>query len=311
MRSLRDVRKKTDMKSLVRGAAIVLALVSIGVAAFFGWKIYQTENEYKEGVDAYDLIAEIAVGTAKEEPGEIPASSVPEAGEDQTGNSTGQSELTEDEKQLSVEETDSLDEESAQGSQVEEAPDLPQIDFAALQEVNPQILGWIYSRDTVINYPVVQGDDNDYYLRHLANGTYNSSGCPFLDVKNRADFSDENSIIYAHHMQNGTMFAGITWYADQAYFEEHPVLYLMMAERNYRLEPFAGYTTTMDSSAYRLTIPDAHDFAEWLREISRKSDFRVSMRLTTQDRIITLSTCAYSFEDARYVLHCKMTEITR
>lgn len=311
MRSLREVRKKTDMKSLVRGAAIVLALVSISVAAFFGWKIYQTESEYKEGVDAYDLIAEIAIGTSKEEPGEIPASSVPGTSNDQTGNSTGQSEMPEDEMQVSAEESDGPDEKAAKESREEEDPDLPQIDFAALHEVNPQILGWIYSPDTAINYPVVQGDDNDFYLHHLANGTYNSSGCPFLDVKNMADFSDENSIIYAHHMQNGTMFAGITWYADQAYYEEHPVIYLITPEKDYRLEPFSGYTTTMDSSAYRLTIPNAHDFAEWLREISRKSDFRVSMRLTTHDRIVTLSTCAYSFEDARYVLHCKMTEITR
>lgn len=311
MRSLRDVRKKTDMKSLVRGAAIVLALVSIGVAAFFGWKIYQTENEYKEGVEAYDLIAEIAVGASKEEPGEIPASFIPETNEEQTGVGTGQSDVSEDKMQNSAEEPDDPDEDAAEETQEVEDADLPQIDFAALHEVNPQIIGWIYSQDTVINYPVVQGDDNDYYLHHLADGTYNSSGCPFLDVKNNAAFSDENSIIYAHHMQNGTMFAGITWYADQTYFEEHPVIYFLTPQMNYRLEPFAGYTTTMDSSAYRLTIPDSHAYAEWLREISGKSDFKASMKLTTHDRIMTLSTCAYSFQDARYVLHCKMTEITR
>ena len=291
---------------------MILALLSIGVAAFFGWKVYQTESEYKEGVEAYDLIAEIATGTPKEEPGEIPASSVPGAEEDQTGISK----KNEVEKEVDV---TVIPEESSENQGLPDAdekspvkdPDLPEIDFKALQEVNPQIIGWIYSPDTVINYPVTQGDDNEYYLHHLADGTYNISGCPFLDVKNTADFSDENSIIYAHHMQNGTMFAGITWYADQAYYEEHPAIYLITPEKYYLLEPFAGYTTTMDSSAYRLTIPNAHEFAEWLREICGKSDFRASMRLMTHDRILTLSTCAYSFQDARYVLHCKMTEITR
>ena len=63
------------------------------------------------------------------------------------------------------------------------------------------MIGWIYSPDTTINYPVMQGDDNDYYLKHLADGTENRNGCPFLDVQNRPDFTDNNSIIYGHHMQ--------------------------------------------------------------------------------------------------------------
>lgn len=89
--------------------------------------------------------------------------------------------------------------------------DLPEINFKALQQVNPDVIGWIYSPETTINYPVVQGDDNAFYLKHLADGTENRNGCPFLDLQNRSDFSDDNSIIYGHHMQNGTMFAGISW----------------------------------------------------------------------------------------------------
>ena len=311
MRSIKDVRKKTDMKSFVKGAAIVLALVSAGVAVFFGWRIITTQMEYKEGADAYDLIAEIAAGESVTEPGEIPAPSM-SGTNDETNRESGESRT--DQRSEEAQPSESTEE----GSDIKESeietvsvPDIPEIDFSALKEVNDQIIGWIYSPDTVINYPVVQGNDNEYYLHHLADGTYNCNGCPFLDVKNHADFSDENSIIYAHHMQNGTMFAGITWYADQSYYEEHPVMYLITPEKSYILEPFAGYTTTMDSQAYRLTIPDRHDFAEWMREISRKSDFRAALQLTTHDHILTLSTCAYSFQDARYVLHCKMTEISR
>ena len=301
------------MRSLVKGAAIVLALVSIGVAAFFGWKIYQTEKEYQEGAEAYDLIAQIAAGTEDAEPGEIPASSVPAA---ENGNTQGENNGTDVTGENGSDVTDndekSTENQASQTSETESAnisPDLPEIDFKALQQVNPQIIGWIYSPDTAINYPVVQGDDNEYYLHHLADSTWNSSGCPFLDVKNRADFSDENSIIYAHHMQNGTMFAGITWYAEQDYFEQHPVLYLITKEHRYMLEPFAGYTTTMDSSAYMLTFSDRHEFAEWIREVSKKSDFRAALTISTHDRILTLSTCAYSFQDARYVLHCRMKEL--
>ena len=281
------------MKAFVRGAAVVLALVSIGTAAFFGWKIFKTQAEYKEGVEAYDLIAEIAMGNT-EGPGEIPASSVSGANEE--------TENAEQEDTRNV--TDSPDE-STENQAISEAksdglierPDLPEIDFQALQDVNPDIIGWIYSPDTVINYPV-------------ADGTYNRNGCPFMDVKNKKDFSDENTILYGHHMQNGTMFAGITWYEDQSYYDAHPVLYLITPDKSYQLEPFAGYTTTMDSNAYMLTFASRHDYAEWMREISGRSDFKARMQLTTHDHILTLSTCAYSFQDARYVLHCRMTEIT-
>ena len=304
------------MRSFVKWAAICLALASLSTAAFFGWKIYQTESEYQEGVEAYNLIAEIAQGTTQEEPGEIPASSVPEDNKQDVQDTmedkeTAGSTEAEDVTVISEESADIQASENEKPKTPEGSPDLPEIDFTALQKVNPQIIGWICSPDTVINYPVVRGDDNEYYLYHLADGTYNRNGCPFMDVKNRADFSDENTLIYGHHMQNGTMFAGISWYADQSYYDAHPVLYLFTPEKTYRLEAFSGYTTTLDSSAYMLTFADRHTFAEWLREISARSDFRAPMTLSADDHIVTLSTCAYSFENARYVLHCRMTEITR
>lgn len=75
----------------------------------------------------------------------------------------------------------------------------PAVDFASLQEINPDIVGWIYIEGTEINYPVVQGNDNQYYLKHLFSGEWNGSGCIFLDSRNRVDFSDRHSIIYGHH----------------------------------------------------------------------------------------------------------------
>ena len=84
----------------------------------------------------------------------------------------------------------------------EEAPILiPDIDFASLQEINPDIVGWLYCEDTPIHYPVVQGEDNSYYLKHLFDGTYNANGCLFLDSRVKNDFSEAYSIIYGHHMK--------------------------------------------------------------------------------------------------------------
>ena len=309
------------MRSGLRLAAVFLAVICLGTAAFLGWKILQTEHEYRAGISAYDRIAEIAGGSDGTEdeghkgPGGIPAS----AGSGEAYRDKGSQ--TNDPEEDSEEDTD----ESGSGfhenpedwsgtddqrsEDLSKPADLPEINFKALREVNPDVIGWIYSPNTTINYPVVQGDDNAYYLKHLADGTENRNGCPFLDVQNRPDFTDDNSIIYGHHMQNGTMFAGISWYEDQSYYDEHPVMYLMTPEAAYRIELFSGYITTMDSSAYMQNFGSVREHKDWLKEVSGRSDFRANLEISAYDRVITLSTCAYRFENARYVLHGKLVKL--
>ena len=309
------------MKSRLRLAAVFLAVICLGAAAFLGWKILQTEHEYRAGISAYDRIAEIADGAdgtgheSREEPGEIPAS----VGPGEAASSKGSQ--TENPDEVSQEEADesesgfheTTDDRSGSGNQrsadLSKPANLPEINFRALQEVNPDVIGWIYSPDTTINYPVVQGDDNAYYLKHLADRTENRNGCPFLDVQNRPDFTDDNSVIYGHHMQNGTMFAGISWYEDQSYYDEHPVMYLMTPSATYRIELFSGYITTMDSSAYMQNFGSVREHTDWLKEVSGRSDFRANLEISAYDRVITLSTCAYQFENARYVLHGKLVKL--
>ncbi len=290
-------------------------------AYFLGWKILQTEHEYRAGISAYDRIAEIAGGTdgtgheSREGPGGIPASSGSgEADQAEGGQTNNRTERSGDDEDVSEqafhENTDDRTGSDDQRSEDLSKPvDLPEINFKALKEVNPDVTGWIYSPDTTINYPVVQGDDNAYYLKHLADGTENRNGCPFLDVQNRPDFTDDNSIIYGHHMQNGTMFAGISWYEDQSYYDEHPVMYLMTPSATYRIELFSGYITTMDSSAYMQNFGSVREHTDWLKEVSGRSDFRANLEISAYDRVITLSTCAYRLENARYVLHGKLMEL--
>ncbi|MEE0955255.1 MAG: class B sortase [Eubacterium sp.] len=309
------------MKSGFRLAAVLLAVICLGAAAFLGWKILQTEHEYRAGINAYDRIAEIAGVTggtgheSRQGPGGIPASagsgeadqdkgsqandSEEDFEEDPDGSGSGSHENTADRSG-----SDNLN-----LADLSKPADLPEINFKALKEVNPDVIGWIYSPDTTINYPVVQGNDNAYYLKHLADGTENRNGCPFLDVQNRPDFTDDNSVIYGHHMQNGTMFAGISWYEDQSYYDEHPVMYLMTPSATYRIELFSGYITTMDSSAYMQTFGSIREHTDWLKEVSGRSDFRANLVISAYNRVITLSTCAYRFENARYVLHGKLVEL--
>lgn len=309
------------MRSGLRLAAVFLAVICLGTAAFLGWKILKTEHEYRAGISAYDRIAEIAGGSDGTEdeghkgPGGIPASAGSGEADRDKGSQTNDPEEDSEEDPDGSESVFHENPEDWSGADdqrsvdLSKPEDLPEINFKALQEVNPDVIGWIYSPDTTINYPVVQGDDNAYYLKHLADGTENRNGCPFLDVQNRPDFTDDNSVIYGHHMQNGTMFAGISWYEDQSYYDEHPVMYLMTPSATYRIELFSGYITTMDSSAYMQNFGSVREHTDWLKEVSGRSDFRANLEISAYDRVITLSTCAYRFENARYVLHGKLVKL--
>ena len=101
-----------------------------------------------------------------------------------------------------------------------------QIDFAGLQAVNPDVIAWIDIPGLSVSYPVVQGEDNSYYLHHLFTGEYNSSGSIFADCHNQPDFTDQNTIIYGHNMKNGSMFGTLSHYQDQVLWEENPYFYL-------------------------------------------------------------------------------------
>ncbi len=180
------------------------------------------------------------------------------------------------------------------------------VDFGSLQKTNPDIVGWLYCEGTVINYPVVQGKDNSYYLKHLYNGTKNASGTLFIDYRNGKGFSDENTVVYGHHMKNGSMFASLVNYRSQSYYDKHPVLYFLTPSNNYRIELFSGYICGSTSSAFERQIKPETNFTSHLVSATKKSDFKSSISVTSVDRIVTLSTCTYEYENARYVVHGKI-----
>lgn len=186
------------------------------------------------------------------------------------------------------------------------------VDFAALQEINPEVVAWIYCEDTVINYPICRGEDNDYYLRHTYDHKEIKSGCIFLETANAGDFSDSNSIIYGHHMKDGSMFSSLSKWADQSYYEEHPYMWLLTPDGNYRLDLFGGYVTSAISSTYTVFQKPGDELLSYISSISGISNFKAKEgvlpdELTLQEvqdkRFIVLSTCDYSFQNARYVLH--------
>lgn len=180
------------------------------------------------------------------------------------------------------------------------------VDFDALQTINREGVAWISSDDGAIHYPVMQGTDNDYYLNHLPDGTVNRNGSIFMDFRNEPDFSDQNTFIYGHNMLDGAMFASLSRYSEAGYYDKHPTLLLTAPSGSYSLEVFAGCVVPGNSDIYQLSFRNEEDFAAYVEKVTAMSDFSAPVEVSSDDRIVTLSTCAYNYDDARYVLFCRL-----
>lgn len=184
-------------------------------------------------------------------------------------------------------------------------------DWKKLQESNPDIIGWIYVPDTVINYPIVQSKDNSYYLNHSSLKDVNTIGAIFLDFNASSDLSDFHSIIYGHSVINSSaMFSQIKEFYDEDFFKEHPYLYLLTPEQNYRCDIVALTKTTSESFLYQIGFSGAEDQEAFLeRMMSEASLSRETDDLSADDSIVTLSTCdiAYGLDsDKRILLHARL-----
>ena len=184
-----------------------------------------------------------------------------------------------------------------------------EVDFSVLTEVNDDIMGWIYCEDTVINYPVVWGRDNDYYLERDYRGNSDPCGTIFSDGGNMKDLTDSNTILYGHHMQDMTMFATLKYWLEQEYYEEHPVMWFLTPEQDYRIDLFAGYVTAADSETYTIFREPSDDFNDYLQNALSQSEFHADVELEEDAQYMVLSTCAYSFYLARTVLHGKLVPV--
>lgn len=229
-----------------------------------GWQLYQYWNESRQGNELYTVLEDYIV-LPEEAPEQVPNESEPPPTQ-------------------------------------EDSPDWLKVDFAVLRQVNPDIVGWLYCEDTPINYPVVQGNDNSYYLKHLFDGTYNVNGCLFLDSRVASDFSDTHSIIYGHHMQNGSMLSSIDGYKKQDYYEMHPNMMLMTPNQNYILELFAGYVANVKDNAWDVDFRDELIREDWVAAAIERSTFTSGVRPSAGEKLLTLSTCSYEFSNARFVV---------
>ncbi len=175
------------------------------------------------------------------------------------------------------------------------------VDFDKLLKENQDVVGWIYCEGTTINYPVVQAADNDYYLRRALNGKYDVCGSIFMDYRSDAGLTHRNTLIYGHNMRNKTMFSVLEQYKKQAFYDEHPVFWYLTPHGDYKIELFAGFVASADSRIYS-DFATHEKLVDQSRRAIEKSTFKSSVDPEKAEQIITLSTCSYEFDEARYIL---------
>jgi len=168
---------------------------------------------------------------------------------------------------------------------------VPFINFDEKREVFPNIVGWIQSEGTVINYPIVQATDNDFYLYRLPDGSRHAMGSIFLDYRNMADFTDLNIVIYGHDMRSGDKFGTLRHYREQEYFEQHPSMFIFTPEHNYELLLFAGYVLDSTLEVPPMWFEDEEDFNNFITNIQRRSFFRSDIEVKFEDQLVFLATC--------------------
>lgn len=192
-----------------------------------------------------------------------------------------------------------MDDRSVQSVQNEQAP--VAVDFDGLKELNPDILGWLYCENTSINYPILQGDSNEAYLHTLPDGTTHKNGSIFVDYRCEKPFEEGITLIYGHHMKDGSMFGSLKGYQEQKYYEAHSVMWLLTPEENYEVQMVSAYITDTNDEIYYFDGTTS-DWQAMLTGALERSDFTRKDINVTEGKILVLSTCSYESDNARYVV---------
>ncbi|MFP5527979.1 class B sortase [Peptococcus simiae] len=160
-----------------------------------------------------------------------------------------------------------------------------------LQARYPDIIGWIQIPGTRIDLPIVQGQDNAYYLDHSYTGEYHPFGEVFMDKANRPDLSDQNTILYGHNVQSGQVFHDLEGYRDQAFRNAHPTVHIYTPEGRQDYQVVAVYIAS-PASPYRApnySPTDWQTFRDWVAE---RNLIQEDLPADPGHPILTLSTCS-------------------
>ena len=231
-----------------------MLIVSLAAVVVSGINVFRLSREYQKGINEYQQLESYA----------------------------------------SVKEEAPVQEESTEAEETEEESLIPvsvDIQYDELKKINEDFAGWLYYEPLDISYPIVRGNDNDYYTHYTFEGEKNSSGAIFMDFLNKTDYSDYNTIVYGHNMRNGTMFGSLKkMLNDFSIQEENPNFYVFTEDKAYMYEIFAVYLTQADSRTYDL-IRNEEEQQGFLDYVDEAATWRSDKVVSASDKVMTLSTC--------------------
>ena len=253
-------------------ASLILLLVSLAVFAFAAWKLFGIYAEYHQGTETYEELKDYV-----QEPKENgdPSISEDDASEEGAGDA-GNGYL--------------------------------QVDFEGLKKVNPDVIAWIQVPALDISYPVVQGNDNYFYLHHMFDGQENKNGSIFVDYHTQPDFTDSNTIVYGHNMKNGSMFGTLDRYQKQSLYQQYPYFYIYVPGSVLEYQIISCYAGRNGSAGYTYSFPELENFQKFVDTVLSYSGYDTGVTVTDTDHIVTLSTCVNTDRNYRYLVHGKLMQ---
>jgi len=200
-----------------------------------------------------------------------------------------------------------------------EIPEIPseepsfEVDFDELKKINSDVIGWIVIESTQVNYPIVQGNNNSYYLNRSYDKKWNSLGSIFADYQSSNDFTDYNTFIYGHHTKNGSMFGELYKYMNKEFYDENKTFYLYTPSGNYEAEIFSAYLDSTKSESYNQSFNSVDEFNDYITMIKKKSNYNTNVEIdTTKDKTITLYSCSHESnrqKTDRYFIHAVLRRV--
>jgi len=281
-------KKKKKKKSPLLYVAIAVMLVSVGALGYFGYEYFLYWQDGRAAQGQTDTVRDMFQGSM-DDINQLIMTTV------QTDGEGGH-----------------ID---AQPTVMTIAFDTSPLDDARELTGNPDIVGFLFVEGTNITNVILQGRDNYFYLHRDMFGNHNVNGSVFMDFRNSPDFTDQNTILYGHNMNNGTMFHNVRYYMQRDFFEAHPYIKVITDDQLFVYEIFSAFSTRADH-AYRMDFDyiqvlfdSDEEFGDLVNEMMRRSVYDTGITAGQDDRILVLSTCTNVQRNTRYVVVARLAQV--
>lgn len=190
------------------------------------------------------------------------------------------------------------------------------LQVAELKKENKDIIGWLEIKDTNINYPVLQGSDNEYYLTHNYKKEKVAGGSIFLDKNFDFSIPSSNLLIYGHRNKKGIMFEDLLKYDEEQFYKEHKKIRFTTIKDDSEYEIIAVFYSRVyyqdEKNVFRyyyfVNAENEEEYNEYVNNVKKASIYDIETTAKYGDQLLTLSTCEYSQEDGRFVVVAKKIE---